>query len=148
MSSPVKFKLRIVKYDDLLTSSPFPYNEEYSNLRVTTSDAEPTGIRKNIATVYEDLTSIDDIVAKIVEYFSNEKCDHFKFDGSSSCTYEEDQGITVDEEDLKERLKSYMELLERYGKLTWSCQFDAQGYMDVEWSTNAMYVAQLKITEP
>lgn len=155
MSTPVKFKLKIKKIlDSVPALDTLIPNDMYSsedpnitNLRATLSTSEPTGIKRNISTVYENLTTIDEIVAKIVEFFSNEKCDHFKFNGSS-LTYEEDQGITIDEDDIKERLKAYMETMERYGRTSWSCQFDAQGYTDVEWTTDAVYIAQLIITEP
>ena len=149
MSTPVKFKLRMVKFleDPLTDSTPNKYAKEFSNLRVTTNDIEPTGIRKHTITVYNDLSSVSDIVSKISEYFSNEKCDKFSLSGDS-LTYEEDQGITVDTEELTEKIKGHFENLEKYGRSSWSCQFDAQGSTEVEWTTSTAYIAQLIITDP
>ena len=128
----VKFKLRMVKFLE-------PFSSLASN---------PTGIRKNLITVYEDLTSIPEIIAKIKEFFSEETCNTFVKSGDT-LTYDEEAGITIDEEELKERLDGYFENMVKYGRAVWTQDFDAQGYMDVNWSDNIIkYEAQLIITEP
>lgn len=129
--STVKFKLRMVKF-----------LEPFSSL-----SSDPTGIRKNIATVYEDLTSVSDIVSKIKEFFNNEKCDKFTKSGDT-LTYEEDSTIEIDENDLTERLEDYFDNMVKYGRAVWTQDFDSQGAMDVNWNDNIKYEAQLIITEP
>ena len=131
MSDTVKFKLRMVKYLEPFTTLP----------------SNPTGPRKNIATVYEDLTTISDIVDKIEEFFVEENTTKFSFNGTS-LTYDEETPIEIDTEDLTERIKGFFENVAKYGEATWSQEFDAQGCMNVNWSDNIKYTAQLIITEP
>lgn len=140
MSKPVKFKLRIIKF---YLPEGSKYDEEYSNLRVTTNDIDPTiGVRKNISTVYEDLSTVSDIVSKITEYFSNEKCVKFTKSGDS-LTYDDDATITIDEDDLTERIEAYFDNMTLYGKATCSIDFDAHGFMETSWHDDTNYVAQI-----
>ena len=131
MSDTVKFKLRIIKFLEPMTSLP----------------SNPTGPRKNIATVYEDLTSISDISDKIEEFFLEESTNKFTFTGSS-LTYEEETPIEVDTEELTKRLKDYFENVAKYGIASWSQEFDSQGDMNANWNDSTKYIAQLFITEP
>ena len=126
----VKFKLRMVKFLE-----PF-----------TSLTSNPTGIRKNISTVYTDLSTVSDIISKIKEFFSNETCDKFTKSGDS-LTYSEETGIEVDEEDLTERLTGYFDNMVKYGRTVWTCHFDSQGATELNWDDNVMYEAQLLITE-
>ena len=131
MSETVKFKLKMVKYLEPFTTLP----------------SDPTGPRQNIATVYEDLTTISEIVNKIEEYFVEENTKKFTFTGTS-LTYDEETPIEIDTEDLTERLTGFFKNVEKYGLATWSQEFDSQGAMEVNWNDNIMYTAQLIITEP
>ena len=90
-----------------------------------------------------DLTSLD----KIKEYFSEETCSKFSKSGDS-LVYDDETGIEVDEEDLTERLENYFDNIVKYGKATWSQEFDSQGSMEINWSDDIAYTAQLIITEP
>ena len=131
MSTTVKFNLRIVKFLEPMTSLP----------------SDPTGPRKNISTIYEDLSSISDIVSKISEFFSNENSRKFTFSGSS-LSYDEEKAIEIDTEELTERLEKFFQNAEKYGDTSWSQGFDAQGVMEINWSSSTKYIAQLIMTEP
>lgn len=131
MSDTVKFKLRIVKYLEPMTHL----------------SSEPTGIRKNISTVYENLTSVSDIVSKIKEFFSEETCIKISKSGNT-LTYNDESNITIDEEELTERIEGYFNNIAKYGVASWSQTFDSQGGMEGNWEDDTKYIAQLIITEP